>query len=62
MIISKAELESCFADLPEQVDTEEVMYRLYLMEKIQDGEEDLAAGKTLTHTEAMERISKKWLR
>jgi len=60
MIISKAVLESCFADLPEKIDTEEVMYRLYLMEKIEAAEHDLRDGKTLSHDEAQLRLAKKW--
>ncbi|HBG05308.1 MAG: hypothetical protein A2075_20665 [Geobacteraceae bacterium GWC2_58_44] len=60
MIISKVTLEACFADLPDTVDTEELMYRLYLMEKIETAEEDLRNGKTLSHTEVQQRIAQKW--
>ena len=60
MIISKATLESFFADLPDEVDTEDVMYRLYLMEKIETAERDVRNGNTLSHSEVQQRIAKKW--
>ena len=60
MIINKRELESCFADLPDKVDTEDVMYRLYLIEKIESAEQDVCGGNTLSHIEAQQRIAQKW--
>lgn len=60
MNISKAKLESLFKELPENVDTEEVMYRLYLLQKIEAGERDIKEGRTLSHKDAMERLSGKW--
>jgi hypothetical protein len=38
--------------LPEQVDIEELIYRLYLREKVAAAEEDIAAGRTLSAEEA----------
>lgn len=60
MNITKAKLETFFEDLPEQVDTEEVMYRLYLLEKIEAGEADIAEGRVLSHDEAVQRLNRKW--
>ncbi|MBI1821442.1 MAG: hypothetical protein HYR79_07000 [Nitrospirae bacterium] len=60
MNIAKSRLESLLKDLPDEVDTEEVMYRLYLLEKIEAGEADIKEGKVLSHSEAMNRLSKKW--
>ena len=60
MQISKAKIETIIRDLPDLVDIEEVMYRLYLLEKIEAGEEDIQNGKVMTHAQAMERLSKKW--
>lgn len=60
MNISKSKLETLFKDLPDQVDIEEVMYRLYLLQKIEAGETDIREGHTLSHSEAMERLAKKW--
>jgi len=36
------------------------MYRIYLLQKIEAGEKDIAEGRTLSHKEAAERLSKKW--
>ena len=60
MNITKAKLETFLEDLPEQVDTEEVMYRLYLLEKIEAGEVDIAEGRVLSHEEAVKRLTCKW--
>jgi hypothetical protein len=59
MHIAKAKLESFLEDLPEQVDTEEVMYRLYLLEKIEAGETDIAEGRSLSHEEAVQRLKRR---
>ncbi|MBI5676453.1 MAG: hypothetical protein HZC48_11615 [Nitrospirae bacterium] len=60
MNISKSKLETLFKELPENIDIEEVMYRLYLIQKIEAGERDIQEGRTLSHKDAMERLSKKW--
>jgi predicted transcriptional regulator len=60
MHITKAKLENFLESLPEQIDTEEVMYRLYLLEKIEAGEEDIREGRTVPHEEAVRRLSRKW--
>ena len=53
MNIAKSRLEKLFKELPDVVDTEEVMYRLYLLEKIEAGEADIREGKILSHGDAM---------
>lgn len=60
MNISKRALESCIADMPDIIDTDEVMHRLYLLHKIEAGEADILGCKTLTHDEAVQRLSQKW--
>ena len=60
MNISKLKLEVLIKELPDNVDIEEVMYRLYLLQKIEAGEMDIQEGKTLSHEDALERLSKKW--
>ena len=60
MNISKSKLETLFKGLPENVDIEEVMYRLYLLQKIEAGERDIQEGRTLSHKDAVERLSRKW--
>jgi len=60
MNISKRAIESCIAEMPDVIDTDEVMYRLYLLQKIEAGEADIRDGKTLPHDEAVQRLSQKW--
>jgi hypothetical protein len=60
MEILKSKLEGLLKDLPEKVDLEDVMYRLYVLQKIEIGEKDVAEGRTSTHKGAVERLSKKW--
>lgn len=60
MEILKSKLEGLLRELPEKVDVEDVMYRLYLLQKIEAGGKDIAEGRTLTHKDAVDRLSKKW--
>ena len=58
--VSKLELEKLFQELPEMIDVEETMYRLYVYDKIQEGEHDIQEKSVLSHTQVVERLSKKW--
>ena len=60
MEILKTKLEGLLNDLPEKVDVEDVMYRLYVLQKIEAGEKDIVEGRSLSHKDAVERLSKKW--
>lgn len=60
MQILKSKLEVLLKELPEHVDMEEFIYRIYLLQKIEAGEADIADGRTLSHKNALERLSKKW--
>jgi predicted transcriptional regulator len=60
MNVTKEKLETLIKELPDTVDVEEVMYRLYLLQKIEEGEAAIKEGKILSHDEAMKRLSKKW--
>ncbi|PKN11787.1 MAG: hypothetical protein CVU69_10610 [Deltaproteobacteria bacterium HGW-Deltaproteobacteria-4] len=60
MLMARSAIESCLTSLPETVDSEEVMYRLYLLEKIEAGEKDLREGRVVSHDEAMERLARRW--
>jgi predicted transcriptional regulator len=60
MEILKLKLEVLLKELPDKVDIDEVMYRIYLLQKIEAGEEDIKEGKILSHKDAVKRLSKKW--
>ena len=57
MIIPKHQVIDMIKDLPEQIDVEELMYRLYLREKIESAEEDVKAGRLITHNELLKETS-----
>ena len=60
MNIAKSKLATLLEELPDEVDIEEVMYRLYLLQKIETGELAIRENRTIPHKEAMERLSEKW--
>lgn len=60
MEIAKSKLEVLLKEFPDKVDIDEVMYRIYLLQKIEAGEEDIKEGRILSHKDAVERLSKKW--
>jgi len=55
MTMHKEEALELVHQLPEEVDLEEVIYRLYLREKLAAAEADIAAGRTLSPEEAREQ-------
>lgn len=60
MEIAKSKLETLLKEFPDTVDIDEVMYRIYMLQKIEAGEADIDEGRTLSHKDAIERLSKKW--
>lgn len=56
----KQEVESLLSHLPDDSSLEDIQYHLYVLEKIKKGRADIAAGRTYTHEEAKERLSR-WL-
>jgi predicted transcriptional regulator len=59
MEIAKAEVLELVDQMPDSFDLEELQYRLYLRQKIEAAEEDIRAGRTLTHQEVVEE-SARW--
>lgn len=47
-------------ELPEEVDVDSLTERLYLLQKIDDAEQEIAAGKGIPHEEVRRRLAK-WL-
>jgi hypothetical protein len=54
MAIPKEEVLELVRQLPDDVDIEELIYRLYLREKLVAAEADIAAGRTLSVEEVRE--------
>jgi hypothetical protein len=59
MRISKEEVLELVSQLPDEVDIEELIYRLYLREKLVAAEADIAAGRTLSAEEVREH-ARQW--
>ena len=58
MRIKKQELLKLMEDLPDQVEVDEVFYRLYLREKLNAAEDDVRAGRVLSHEEVVAETAK----
>lgn len=59
--MKKKEVLQLVQEMPEEIDPEDLMYRVYLLQKVQAGEDAVARGDTVSHDEAV-RISDEWLR
>ena len=53
--MKKSDLQVIVDQFPDEVDTEELMYRLYLIEKIERSEASLARGEGITHEELVKQ-------
>ena len=51
---------SVIQELPDEVDVDALTERLYLLQKIDDAEKEIAAGKGIPHEEVRRRLAK-WL-
>ncbi len=53
---AKQEALRAIQRLPDTVDTEEIMYRIYVLDKIRKGQQAAAEGKTITSEELQKEI------
>ncbi|WP_293647176.1 hypothetical protein [Thiolapillus sp.] len=53
---AKQDALNTIQQLPDTVDTEEMIYRLYVLENIRRGQQDAAEGKTQTAEEVLKDI------
>ena len=56
MHAAKQEALATIENLPEDTDMDEIMYRLYVLDKIRRGQESIDQGKTLTSEELQREI------
>ncbi|MEK7698627.1 MAG: hypothetical protein AAB310_03525 [Nitrospirota bacterium] len=59
MTIAKQEVFELIKDLPEEVDIDEIMYRLYLRQKLESAEKDVRDGRLVSHEEVVKETSKR---
>ncbi len=53
---AKKEALDSIAKLPDDADMDEIMYRLYVLDKVRKGREAVAAGHTIPHDELKREI------
>lgn len=53
---AKQEALEAIQRLPDTADMEEIMYRLYVLENVRQGQHDAAGGKTQTAEEVLKEI------
>jgi predicted transcriptional regulator len=58
MTIAKQQVLDLIKDLPEEVDIDEVMYRLYLRQKLEAAEKDVREGRLISQEEVITETSK----
>jgi predicted transcriptional regulator len=48
--------------LPDDCSVEDVLYHLYVLQSVERGQADVAAGRTIPHEEVDRALRRKWLR
>ena len=59
--VKKSDVLEILRTMPDEIEAEELMYRLYLKQKLEAGEAALRAGRVVPHEEAVRR-SEEWLK
>lgn len=57
---AKAQVQEILETLPEDVSLEDIQYHIYVRQKIQQGIDDVDAGRVIGHDEVRQRLAK-WL-
>jgi hypothetical protein len=58
--MKKNDILELLRDMPEEIDADELMYRLYLRQKLEASEAAVEDGNVLSHEEVVRR-SEEWL-
>ena len=56
----KQNVEKMIQNLPDDSTIEDIQYHIYVLDKIQKGQQDIRDGKGISHEEAKVRLSK-WI-
>lgn len=57
----KEEVISLIKELPEDITLDDIIYHLYVKQKLLKAKEDIAQGRTLSH-EQVKEMAEKWLK
>jgi hypothetical protein len=58
MMIAKQQVFDLIKDLPDELDIDEIMYRLYVRQKLETAEKDVQQGRIISHEEVVRETSK----
>ena len=47
--------------LPDDCTIEDVLYHLYVLQEVEQGRADVAAGRTIPHAQVADELRRKWL-
>jgi len=59
-MIAKEKILNALKEMPEKVSAEELIARIILLDKVENGLEDIAQGRTYTIEEVEEEYRRKW--
>ena len=58
MTIAKQQIHNLVNELPEKIDIDDLMYRIYLLKKLESAEEDIHKTRVMTHSKVVKETSK----
>ena len=58
MMIAKNRLLEMVNELPEEIDIDEMIYRLYLRQKLEASEKDIKEGRVISHEDVVKETDK----
>ena len=58
--MKKADVVDMLRDLPEELDPEDLIYRIYLMSKLDRAEAEVEAGLVIPHEEVFRSLNEPW--
>ncbi|MFA5778915.1 MAG: hypothetical protein WC947_02150 [Elusimicrobiota bacterium] len=58
MTIAKQQIHNLVNELPEKIDIDDLMYRIYLLKKLESAEEDIRKTRVIPHSKVVKETSK----
>ena len=58
---TKETVKALLERLPDDCSLDDVLYHLYVIQTVEQGQADSKAGRTLSHHEVAEALRRKWL-
>jgi predicted transcriptional regulator len=62
LVHTKEAVRALLDRLPDNCSVEDVLYHLYVLQSVERGQTDVAAGRTIPHDEVNRVLRSKWLR